>query len=240
MMTLLTSFPSSRECIMNVLSERVEYNRDRLPQSACSGSGRRNPSRSGVTPTVKNETLPDLVSPQRYRLRQEDDIVLIRSWHNHFSSIHLLELFVVFADIGDSGSSGVGVNTQSSGGVGTNIRRLMVNLNMPHDGSFEDSNPGLDVPTEGILEEEIESHERSLVGDPMTHPYRVNPTVSDDEEVEDKVMHEDAEAVEDDEMDEDVSEETNFFIHGQPSLTQPAITERYDHPGHFTSLRLEQ
>ncbi|MED6123865.1 hypothetical protein PIB30_053569 [Stylosanthes scabra] len=117
-------------------------------------------------------------------------------------------------DGGDSGSSGVGVNTKSSGGAGTNIRRWMVNLNMPHDGSFEDSNPGLDVPTGGILEEEIESHERSLVGDSMAHPYRINPTLSDDEEVEDEVMLEDAEAVEDEEMHEEVSEETNFFIHG--------------------------
>ncbi|MED6164824.1 hypothetical protein PIB30_093866 [Stylosanthes scabra] len=133
---------------------------------------------------------------KRYRLRQEDDIVLIRSWHNQFPTIHLLELFVLFADVGES-----------------------------------------DVTSEGILEEEIESHERSIA---ETHPYRVNPTQSDDEdvEVEDEVLPEDEEAVDDEDIHEDVLEETNFFIHGQPSLTQPAITERYDHPGHFTSLNL--
>ncbi|MED6137910.1 hypothetical protein PIB30_069458 [Stylosanthes scabra] len=177
---------------------------------------------------------------KRYRLRQEDDIVIIQSWHNHFPTIHLLELFVVFADVGDSGSFDVGVDTQSSSGVGTNIRRLMVNLNITHDGSIEGLNPGVDVPAEDILEEEIESHERFITGDPMTHPNRVNPTLSDDEEVEveDDVMPEDKDAVDDEDIHEEVLEETNFFIHGQPSLTQPAITERYDHPGHFTSLHL--
>ncbi|MED6129315.1 hypothetical protein PIB30_106700, partial [Stylosanthes scabra] len=197
-------------------------------------------SRSGVDlvcPT-RSVTLP--LPFQRYRLRQEDDIVLIRSWHNQFPTIHLLELFVLFADAGESGSVGVGVDTQSSGGVGINIRRLMINLNIPHDGSIEGSNPGIDVTSEGILEEEIESHERSIAGDPMTHPYRVNPTQSDDEDVEaeDEVLPEDEEAVDDEDIHEDVLEETNFFSYGQSSLTQPAITERYDHPGHFTSLNL--
>ncbi|MED6185812.1 hypothetical protein PIB30_060622 [Stylosanthes scabra] len=125
---------------------------------------------------------------------------------------------------GDSGSFGVGVDTQSSGGVGTNTRRLMVNLKIPHNDSIGGSNPGIDVPAEGILEEEIESHERSIAGDPMTNPYRVNPTLSDDEEVEDEVMPEDEEAVDDEDMHEEVPEETNFFIHGQPSLTQLAIS----------------
>ncbi|MED6215346.1 hypothetical protein PIB30_112677 [Stylosanthes scabra] len=74
----------------------------------------------------------------------------------------------------------------------------------------------------------------------MTHPYRVNPTQSDDEDVEaeDEVLPEDEEAVDDEDIHEDVLEETNFFSYGQSSLTQPAITERYDHPGHFTSLNL--
>ncbi|MED6174495.1 hypothetical protein PIB30_069535 [Stylosanthes scabra] len=177
---------------------------------------------------------------KRYRLRQEDDIVLIRGWHNHFPTIHLLDLFVVFADADDSGSFDVDMDTQSSGGVGTNVRRLIFNLNIPHDGSIEDSNPGVDVPAEGILEEEIERHERSITSDLMTHPYWVNPTLSDDEEVEveDEVMPEDEKAIDDEDIHEDVLEETNFFIHGQPSLTQLAITEKYDHPGHFTSLHL--
>ncbi|MED6116230.1 hypothetical protein PIB30_098137 [Stylosanthes scabra] len=121
-----------------------------------------------------------------------------------FPTIHLLELFVLFADVGESGSFDVGVDTQSSGGVGRNIKRLMINLNIPHDSSIEGSNPGVDVTSEGILEEEIESHERSIAGDPMTHPYRVNPTQSDDEDVEvqDDVLPEDEEAVDDEDIHE--------------------------------------
>ncbi|MED6125747.1 hypothetical protein PIB30_071627 [Stylosanthes scabra] len=146
----------------------------------------------------------------------------------------------VFADVDESGSFGVGVDTQLSGGVGRNIRKLMVNFNIPHDGSIQGSNLKIDVTSEGILEEEIESHERSIAGDPMTHRYRINPTQFDDEDVkvEDEVLPEDEEAVDDEDIHEEVMEETNFFIHGQLSLTQPAITERYDHPGHFTSLNL--
>ncbi|MED6202230.1 hypothetical protein PIB30_103227, partial [Stylosanthes scabra] len=33
-------------------------------------------------------------------------------------------------------------------------------------------------------------------------------------------------------------EETNYFTHGQPALTQPAVTKRYDHLGDFTTLNL--
>ncbi|MED6194651.1 hypothetical protein PIB30_030504 [Stylosanthes scabra] len=145
-----------------------------------------------------------LTALHRYRLRQEDDIVLIQSWHNHFPTIHLLELFAVFADVGDSGFSDVGVDTQSSGGAETNNRRLMVNLNMPRGGSIENSNPEADVPTEGILEEEIKSHEKSLTGDSMTYAYRVNPTISNDEEVEDEIMSGDEEAIDDEDMHEKV------------------------------------
>ncbi|MED6173913.1 hypothetical protein PIB30_064201 [Stylosanthes scabra] len=91
----------------------------------------------------------------------------------HFPTIILLELLVVLVDIAGSSASEAGLDTQSSGTAGTNIRRLMVDLNMPLEGSVDESNS-----------------------------------------------------------------DTNYFTHGQPALTQPAVTERYDHPGHFTTLNL--
>ncbi|MED6167256.1 hypothetical protein PIB30_001152 [Stylosanthes scabra] len=109
--------------------------------------------------------------------------------------------------------------------VGTNIRRLMVDLNMPLEGSVDDLNPKENAPIEGMGEEDFESHERSMVRDPAMHSYHVNIAFDGEEVAE-------VEPVNVDVKDE---EETNYFTHGQLSLTQPAITERYDHPAHFTS-----
>ncbi|MED6141332.1 hypothetical protein PIB30_102304, partial [Stylosanthes scabra] len=116
----------------------------------------------------------------------------------------------------------------SSGAAGTNIRRLMVDLNMPPEGSIDDLNSEVNAPIEGMGEEDFESHERSMVRVPTMYSYHTNPN-SDGEEVE-------VEPVNVDVKDE---EETNYFTHGQPSLTQPTIIERYDHPAHFTMLNLE-
>ncbi|MED6202231.1 hypothetical protein PIB30_103228 [Stylosanthes scabra] len=79
---------------------------------------------------------------KRYRLRQEDDVRLIQKWHYHFQTIVLLELLVVLVDIGGSSASEAGLDTQSSGAAGTNIKRLMVDLNMPLEGSVDESNFG--------------------------------------------------------------------------------------------------
>ncbi|MED6201039.1 hypothetical protein PIB30_091139 [Stylosanthes scabra] len=140
---------------------------------------------------------------KRYRLRQEDDVRLIRNWHNHFSTIILLELYVILVDINGSSVSKACVDTQSSGGVGTNIRRLMVDLNTTPDCSIEGSNLEMDAPMEGMLEEEFESHENSMVGDPSMHSYHINPD-SDGDEAEVEPAHFD---VEDD-------EKTNYVTHG--------------------------
>ncbi|MED6183513.1 hypothetical protein PIB30_038534 [Stylosanthes scabra] len=35
---------------------------------------------------------------KRYRLRDDEDVKLIRGWHKHFSTILLLELFVCLVD----------------------------------------------------------------------------------------------------------------------------------------------
>ncbi|MED6196198.1 hypothetical protein PIB30_045165 [Stylosanthes scabra] len=128
-------------------------------------------------------------------------------------------------DIGGSSASEVGLDTQSSGAVGTNIRRLMLDLNMPLEGSIHDSNPEVNEPTEGDDEEDFESHERSMACDPAMHSYHPD---SDGEEIE----------VEPVTIEVEDEEEPNYFTHGQLSLTQPAITERYDHPSHFTTLNL--
>ncbi|MED6210238.1 hypothetical protein PIB30_062311 [Stylosanthes scabra] len=108
---------------------------------------------------------------KRYKLRQEDEVSLIRKWHHHFPTIILLELLVVLVDIGGSSASEVGLDTQSSGAVGTNIRRLMVDLNMPPEGSIHDSNSEVNEPTDGNYEEDSESHERSIACNPAMHSY---------------------------------------------------------------------
>ncbi|MED6158149.1 hypothetical protein PIB30_030206 [Stylosanthes scabra] len=103
----------------------------------------------------------------------------------------------------------------------------MVDLNMPPEDSIDDSNPKVNAPTKGIGEEDLESHERSMVHDPTMHSYHTNPDF-DGEEIEVEPVNVDAED----------GEKTNYFTHGQPTLTQPAITVRYDHLAHFTTLNL--
>ncbi|MED6173325.1 hypothetical protein PIB30_058276 [Stylosanthes scabra] len=45
---------------------------------------------------------------KRYRLRDDDDVKLIRGWHKHFSTILLLELFVCLVDRCEGGSANAG------------------------------------------------------------------------------------------------------------------------------------
>ncbi|MED6188589.1 hypothetical protein PIB30_087304 [Stylosanthes scabra] len=145
-----------------------------------------------------------------YRLRQKDDVRLIRKWHHYFPTIVLLELLVVLVDIGGSSASEDGLDTQSSGAVGTNIRRLMVDLNKSLKGSVDESDSDVNAPPEGTGEEDFGSHEMYMVRDPAMHSYHPD---SDGEEIE-------VEPVNVDVVDE---EETNYFTHGQPALTQPAL-----------------
>ncbi|MED6115396.1 hypothetical protein PIB30_090082, partial [Stylosanthes scabra] len=86
-------------------------------------------------------------------------------------------LLVVLVDIGGSSASEVGLDTQSSGATGTNIRRL-IELNMPLEGSIHDSNPKVNEPTEGNDEEDFESHERSMACDPVYHWVLIQPLIT--------------------------------------------------------------
>ncbi|MED6210450.1 hypothetical protein PIB30_064219 [Stylosanthes scabra] len=109
---------------------------------------------------------------KRYRLRDDDDVKLIRGWHKHFSTILLLELFVCLVDRCEGDSANAGANTQSAGPASRNIRRMMFNLNDSLGGSNEGFNYGVDSESlHGMLPEEFESDERSAAGDPMTEPF---------------------------------------------------------------------
>ncbi|MED6112891.1 hypothetical protein PIB30_065864 [Stylosanthes scabra] len=91
--------------------------------------------------------------------------------------------------------------------------------------SVDELNSDVNAPTEGNGEEDFESHEMSMVRDAAMHSYHLD---SVGEEIE-------VEPVNVDVVDE---EETNYFTNGQHTLTQPAVTKRYDHPDHFTTLNL--
>ncbi|MED6116008.1 hypothetical protein PIB30_096057, partial [Stylosanthes scabra] len=156
---------------------------------------------------------------KRYRLRDDDDVKLIRGWHKHFSAILLLELFVCLVDRCEGGSANAGDDTQSAGPASRNIRRMMFNLNESPGGSNEGFNYGADSePPQGTLPEEFESHEGSVAGDPMTEPFHLDPD-------------------QDDGRDED-GEELNSFRISQVSLAQPAISQPYEYPDHSSTLNL--
>ncbi|MED6158876.1 hypothetical protein PIB30_037052 [Stylosanthes scabra] len=101
-----------------------------------------------------------------------------------------------------------------------NIRRMMVNLNESPGGSNEGFNYGVDSePLQGMLPEEFESHEGFMAGDPMTEPFHLDPD-------------------QDDGRDED-EEELNSLRISQVSLAQPAISQLYEYPDHFSTLNLD-
>ncbi|MED6196410.1 hypothetical protein PIB30_047159 [Stylosanthes scabra] len=94
----------------------------------------------------------------KYRLRDDDDVKLIR------------------VDRCERGSANAGDDTQSAGPASRNIRRMMFNLNDSPGGSNEGFNYGVDSePLQGMLPEEFESHEESAAGDPMTEPFHLDP-----------------------------------------------------------------
>ncbi|RYQ87875.1 hypothetical protein Ahy_B09g095416 [Arachis hypogaea] len=107
---------------------------------------------------------------KRYRLREDEDVRLIRSWHNRWTNVHPLELFVYLVEVGGRGSSADTVdNSPLSGAVRRTIRRTMVDLNMPPEGSQEGSNveafnpddvddadeEPVEIPDDGDEEEEM-------------------------------------------------------------------------------------
>ncbi|MED6122791.1 hypothetical protein PIB30_043229 [Stylosanthes scabra] len=69
---------------------------------------------------------------KRFRLRDDEDVALIRERHIHLAIIPLLELYALLIDEENN-------YTQSGGGARRNIRRLMLDLNRLPEGSSEAS-----------------------------------------------------------------------------------------------------
>ncbi|RYQ79518.1 hypothetical protein Ahy_Scaffold6g108271 isoform C [Arachis hypogaea] len=150
---------------------------------------------------------------KRYRLHDDEDIRLIRSWHNRWANVHLLELAVFLVDLGGRGSSADTINESLlSGLVRQNIRRTMVDLNMAPEGSQEGSNIEVD---NAELGGGVESHDGSTVRDPMMDQYEANPDDGDNAEEEPAKIPDDG----------DDEEEMNFYGNTQITLTQPGGPE---------------
>ncbi|KAL4286826.1 hypothetical protein AHAS_Ahas19G0125000 [Arachis hypogaea] len=143
-------------------------------------------------------------------------------------NIHLLELYVFLVDFGGRGSSADIVNDSPTGGVvRRTIRRMMVYLNMPPEGSQEGSN--VEVRNVNLIDDNLESHDGFAIRDPMMEQYEVN---HDDAEDADK---EPPEILDDGDGEEDM----NYYGDTQIALTQPAIFQPYDRLDHFTRLNLD-
>ncbi|QHN84969.1 uncharacterized protein DS421_16g533320 [Arachis hypogaea] len=120
---------------------------------------------------------------KRYRLRDDEDVRLIRLWHNRWTNIHLLELYVFLVDFGGRGSSADTVDDSPMNGVvRRTIRRTMVDLNMSPEGSQEGSN--VEVRNINLMDDGLESHDGSAIRDPMMEQYEVNPDDGDDADEE--------------------------------------------------------
>ncbi|MED6107361.1 hypothetical protein PIB30_013210 [Stylosanthes scabra] len=118
------------------------------------------------------------------------------------------------------GSSEAGGDTQSPGPVSRNIRRMMVNLNDSLGSSNEGFNyGGGSVALKGMSQEEFESHEGFMVGDPMTESFHLDPDQEDGRDVDDEKL-------------------ISFRI-SQLALAQPAISQPYECPAHFSALNLD-
>ncbi|MED6212196.1 hypothetical protein PIB30_080881 [Stylosanthes scabra] len=104
------------------------------------------------------------------------------------------------------------------------VTKIYYRYPMEVDGNFqfksnEGFNYGVDSePPQGTLPEEFESHKGSVAGDPMTEPFHLDPD-------------------QDDGRDEDEKELNSFRI-SQVSLAQPAISQPYEYPDHFSTLNL--
>ncbi|RYR79775.1 hypothetical protein Ahy_A01g004587 isoform A [Arachis hypogaea] len=120
----------------------------------------------------------DRTNGTQYRLRDDEDVRLLWSWHNRWTNVHLLELFVFLIELGGRGSSAdTGNDSPLSRAVRWNIRRAMIDLNMPPEGSQEGSN--VEVGNTDMMEENVETHEGSAIRDPMMDQYEVNPDDGD-------------------------------------------------------------
>ncbi|RYQ91077.1 hypothetical protein Ahy_B09g096941 isoform A [Arachis hypogaea] len=148
------------------------------------------------------------------RLRDDEDVRLIRSWHNQWTNIHLLELFVFLVELGGRGSSADTVDDSPlSGAVRRNIRRMIVDLNMSREGSQEGSN--IEVCNVDLMDDCVESHDGSAIRDLMIDQYEVNPDNGDDAEEEPPEIPDDG----------DKEKEINYYGDIQIALTQPEDPE---------------
>ncbi|RYR34081.1 hypothetical protein Ahy_A10g048800 [Arachis hypogaea] len=123
-----------------------------------------------------------------YRLCDDEDVRLIRSWDNRWTNVHLLELFVFLVELGGRGSFADTVDDSPlSGAVGWNIRRTMVDLNMPaevvkrgltlklYEVNPDDGDDADDEPTE-LLDDGDEEEEMNYCGD--TQIFLTQPAIS--------------------------------------------------------------
>ncbi|RYQ90115.1 hypothetical protein Ahy_B09g096380 [Arachis hypogaea] len=102
---------------------------------------------------------------KRCHLRDDEDIWLIRSWHNQWINVYLLELFVFLVELGGRGSSADTVNDSPlCGAVRQTIRRTMVDLNMPPEVNPDDGNDADEEPPE-IPDDSDEEEEMNYYGD---------------------------------------------------------------------------
>ncbi|RYQ81246.1 hypothetical protein Ahy_Scaffold1g107226 [Arachis hypogaea] len=108
-----------------------------------------------------------------------------------------------------------------------NIRKTMVDLNMPPEGSQEGSN--VEVRNADMMGDDVESHEGSAIRDPMMDQYEVNPDDGDDADDEPPEIPDDG----------DEEEEMNYYGETQIVLTQPTISRPYNRPDHFSQLNLD-
>ncbi|XP_016169155.1 uncharacterized protein LOC107611775 [Arachis ipaensis] len=151
---------------------------------------------------------------KRYRLCDDEDVCLIRLWHNRWTNVHLLELFMFIVELGGRGSSADTVDASPlSGAVRQNIRRTMVDLNMPPEGNQEGSN--VEVRNADMMDDDVESHEGSAIRDMMMDQYEVNPDDGDDANDEPMEILDDG----------DEEEEMNYYGDTQIALTQPRSPE---------------
>ncbi|KAL4345072.1 hypothetical protein AHAS_Ahas11G0241800 [Arachis hypogaea] len=150
---------------------------------------------------------------KRYRLRDDVDVRLIRSWHNRWANVHLLELFMFLVELGGRGLSVNMVDDSPlSGAVRRNIKRMIVNLNMPAKGSQEGLN--VELPNADMIQDNVEIHKGSTIRNSRMDRYEVNPDDGDDADDEPTKIP--------DEGNEE--EEMNYYGDTQIALTQHAIS----------------
>ncbi|KAL4293626.1 hypothetical protein AHAS_Ahas18G0146900 [Arachis hypogaea] len=99
-----------------------------------------------------------------------------------------------------------------SGAIRRNIRRTMVDLNMPPEGSQEGSN--VEIQNADMMGGDVKSHEGYTIRDPMIDQYEVNPDDVDDADDEPPEILDDG----------DEEEEMNYYDEIQIALTQTAIS----------------